>query len=89
MVGGRSVVESSVELRLRMTDKFGLVSFLDGGQVFPGSQLQWEDDFFWGAGLGLRYFTDFAPIRLDVAFPLNKRDQDDIFQVYVGIGQAF
>lgn len=89
MVGGRSVVENSVELRLRMTDKFGLVSFLDGGQVFSGSQLQWEDDFFWGAGLGLRYFTDFAPIRLDVAFPLNKRDKDDTFQVYISIGQAF
>lgn len=89
VVGGRSVVECSVELRLRMTKQLGLVTFLDGGQVFPGSQLQWEDDFFWGAGLGIRYFTDFAPIRLDVAFPLNKRDRDDTFQVYISIGQAF
>ena len=89
VVGGRSVVECSVELRVRMTKQLGLVTFLDGGQIFPGSQLQWEDDFFWGAGLGVRYFTDFAPIRLDVAFPLNKRDRDDTFQVYISIGQAF
>ncbi|MBM9536401.1 autotransporter assembly complex protein TamA [Desulfobulbus alkaliphilus] len=89
VIGGRSAVECSVELRLRMRKNFGLVGFLDGGQVFPGSQLQWEDDFFWGAGLGVRYFTDFAPIRLDVAIPLNKRDKDDSFQVYVSIGQAF
>jgi translocation and assembly module TamA len=89
VVGGRSIVESSMELRLRMENNFGLVAFLDGGQVFSQSRLQWEDDFFWGAGLGLRYFTDFAPIRLDVAFPLNRRDRDDAFQVYVSIGQAF
>ena len=89
VVGGRSLVETGIELRMRMAEKFGLVAFLDGGQVFNESRLQWEDDFFWGAGLGLRYFTDFAPIRLDLAFPLNRRDKDDAFQVYVSIGQAF
>jgi len=89
VVGGRSMVEHSLELRLRMKRNLGLIAFLDGGQVFEGSQLQWEDDFFWGAGLGLRYFTDFAPIRLDVAFPLNRRDKDSAFQIYIGIGQAF
>jgi translocation and assembly module TamA len=30
-----------------------------------------------------------GPIRLDVAFPINKRDVDDDFQFYVSIGQAF
>lgn len=89
VVGGRSMVEYSLELRLRMKSNLGLVAFLDGGQVFEESQLQWEDNFFWGAGLGLRYFIDFAPIRLDVAFPLNKRDKDSAFQIYVSIGQAF
>jgi translocation and assembly module TamA len=89
VVGGRSMVESSLELRLRLKNNFGLVAFLDGGQVFPESRLQWRDDFFWGAGLGVRYFMDFAPIRLDVAFPLNKRDKDSAFQVYISIGQAF
>lgn len=89
VVGGRSMVEYSLELRLRVKSNLGLVAFLDGGQVFEQSRLQWEDDFYWGAGLGLRYFTDFAPIRLDVAFPLNKRDRDSAFQIYVSIGQAF
>jgi len=89
VVGGRSMVDYSLELRLRMENNLGLVAFLDGGQVFKESRLQWQDDFFWGAGLGLRYFTDFAPIRLDVAFPLNKRGKDSTFQVYVSIGQAF
>lgn len=89
VVGGRSQVETSLELRLRMENNFGLVAFLDGGQIFTKSHLELKDDFFWGVGLGLHYYTDFAPIRLDVAFPLNRREKDDAFQVYVSIGQAF
>lgn len=89
VVGGRSIIETGLELRWRMQNNFGLVAFLDGGQVFTQSQLQLEDDFHWGAGLGLRYYTDFAPFRLDVGFPLNPRDEDDPFQIYISIGQAF
>ncbi|MCW7754893.1 autotransporter assembly complex protein TamA [Desulfobotulus sp. H1] len=89
VVGGRSMVETGLELRWRMKNNLGLVAFLDGGQVFTQSQLQLEDEFHWGAGLGLRYYTDFAPFRLDVAFPLNSRPNDDAFQLYISIGQAF
>lgn len=89
IIGGRSMVETSMEMRMRMQNNFGLVAFLDGGQVFSQTELQFRDDFLWGAGLGLRYYTDFAPIRLDVGFPLNRRDRDDAFQVYVSIGQAY
>ncbi|SDB40392.1 autotransporter secretion outer membrane protein TamA [Desulfonatronum thiosulfatophilum] len=89
IIGGRSMVETSMELRLRLKNNFGLVAFLDGGQVFSESELRFNEDFMWGAGLGARYYTDFAPIRLDVGFPLNRRDRDDAFQVYVSIGQAF
>jgi len=30
-----------------------------------------------------------GPIRVDVAFPLNPRSDDDVWALYVGIGQAF
>ncbi|MDC0002879.1 BamA/TamA family outer membrane protein [Porticoccaceae bacterium] len=44
----------------------------------------------WGAGLGLRYYTSFAPIRFDIGVPLNQRAEiDDSFQIYISIGQAF
>jgi translocation and assembly module TamA len=42
-----------------------------------------------GAGIGARYYTDFGPVRLDVGFPLNARDGDPPFGVYVSLGQAF
>jgi translocation and assembly module TamA len=89
VVGGKSMVEVGTELRLRLENNIGLVAFLDGGQVFSETELRFQDDFLWGAGLGLRYYLDFGPIRLDLAFPLNRRDKDSAFQVYVSIGQAY
>ena len=39
---------------------------------------------------GVRYFTGFGPLRLDVGFPLAGRKKiDKAFQVYFGIGQNF
>ena len=43
----------------------------------------------YGLGVGARYHLSFAPIRVDVAVPLNKREGDAAFQLYVSIGQAF
>jgi translocation and assembly module TamA len=89
-VGGKSFVEVSSELRLRITERFGIVPFLDGGRYYRGAEPDTDEDLFWGAGLGLRWFTGFGPLRIDVAVPLERReDQDDAFQVYASIGQAF
>jgi translocation and assembly module TamA len=43
----------------------------------------------YGAGVGLRYYTGFGPLRADIAVPLNKQEGDADFQVYISIGQAF
>ena len=48
-----------------------------------------EEDLRVGVGGGLRYFSPIGPIRLDVGVPVNRRDSDDAFQIYVSIGQAF
>ena len=88
-IGGRSVIEVSGELRVRATDEIGIVPFVDGGTVYEESYPDFSNTFRWAAGLGLRYFTGFGPLRLDVAFPINGRDSDDFFQFYVSFGQAF
>ena len=49
----------------------------DGGTVFDSSYPDFDETFRWAAGLGLRYFTGVGPLRLDFAFPLDKRDRDD------------
>ena len=87
--GGLSLGEVSGELRYRITDSFGIVAFLDGGRAFENEYPDFSKDLFWGAGLGLRYYTAIGPIRLDAAVPLNPRSNDEDFQIYVSIGQAF
>ena len=89
-IGGRSILELSAELRFKLTDRIGMVTFLDGGSAFASTFPDSSEDLQWAAGLGFRYFTPIGPLRLDVGFPLNRRkDIDDSFQIYVSIGQAF
>ena len=89
-LGGRSLLEVSCELRLKLGADFGLVTFIDGGSAFASSGPDFGDDVLWGTGLGFRYFTGIGPVRLDVGIPLDRREGiDDAFQVYVSLGQAF
>ena len=89
-VGGRSLVEASMELRWRFWDSFGLVPFVDAGNVYEEVYPSFDDGLFWGAGLGFRYYTRVGPIRLDIATPINPRDGvDDPVQFYISLGQAY
>lgn len=88
-IGGRGLSEISLEGRFRFSETWGGVLFVDGGNAYLDPSPEFSD-LFWGAGLGVRYFTSFAPLRLDIAVPLDRRDGvDDGFQVYVSLGQAF
>ena len=89
-IGGRSVLELSAELRFKLTDRMGMVTFLDGGSAFASTFPDSSENLQWAAGLGFRYFTPIGPLRLDIGFPLDRRTEiDDTFQIYVSIGQAF
>jgi translocation and assembly module TamA len=90
-VGGKTLTEFAVEARIPITafgSDFGIVPFLDGGsltnRVTPDFN-SWQ----FGAGLGLRYYSSFGPIRLDVGTPLNPREGDSRVAVAVSLGQAF
>ncbi|WP_443750176.1 BamA/TamA family outer membrane protein [Asticcacaulis solisilvae] len=85
--GGTSLVEASVEARYRMGD-LGIVPFIDMGQVYA-SDLPNLSDLRVGVGVGARLYTNFGPIRVDVATPLIRKANDPLVALYVGIGQAF
>jgi translocation and assembly module TamA len=89
LVGGRSLIEASAELRARVTDQIGIVPFVDVGAVNDDIVPDFSEDLRVGVGVGLRYHTVLGPIRLDVAVPLDPQPGDPDFALYVGIGQAF
>ncbi|GIL41814.1 autotransporter assembly complex protein TamA [Roseiterribacter gracilis] len=86
--GGLSSVEFGMEMRVKVTDTIGIVPFVDAGRAYPDS-FPTFNDLLPGAGIGARYYTPFGPVRFDIAVPLKKRSQDDAFQLYVSLGQAF
>ena len=88
-IGGRSLFEASGEVRVRVTDTIGVVAFVDAGAAFTSRFPDFDDELRIGAGPGIRYFSPIGPLRLDVGFPVNPRDSDDAFQLYISIGQAF
>jgi translocation and assembly module TamA len=87
-IGGRQIAELSVEARYQLSNRIGVVAFVDGAQVKRQSPVT-GDGWRGGAGLGVRHDTPIGPLRLDVAAPLDRRSGDEPFQIYLSIGQAF
>jgi len=90
-IGGRSLAEFSLEARIRLKTlggNFGVVPFFDGGSLTTSSLPSFKDWQF-GAGIGLRYYSSFGPIRIDVGTPLNRQKDDSRVAVTVSLGQAF
>ena len=90
-LGGRSLVEFSLEARIRtgfLGGNLGVVPFLDAGNVYTSSTPDFSG-LRYGAGLGVRYYSDFGPIRIDVGTPINPQPGDSRIAVYVSLGQAF
>jgi translocation and assembly module TamA len=90
-IGGRGLAEFAVEARVRLSafgGNFGLVPFFDGGTLTYSAR---PDFSHWrtAAGLGVRYYSLFGPIRIDVGVPLNRQKGDGPFAVTVSLGQAF
>ncbi len=88
-IGGRSLLEGSVEARIKITDTIGVVPFVDAGSAFASSYPDFKEPIRVAAGLGLRYYTAIGPIRLDVAAPLDRKKGEAPVAFYIGFGQAF
>ncbi len=86
-LGGRALTEFAIEARYRFGD-FGIVPFLDAGRVSESSAPS-VSGLRYGAGIGGRYYTNFGPLRVDIATPLDRRAGEAVIAVYISIGQAF
>lgn len=86
--GGLSLVEAAIEIRRDVWRSFQAVAFVDAGAI-GFQETPNFNNLRYGAGVGVRYMLPFGPIRADIAVPLDKREGDADFQLYVSIGQAF
>lgn len=97
--GGFFWLEGSFETRNQIWENIGSALFVDYGNVWNGVK-----DFRWNrvavaAGFGLRYYTSFAPFRVDFGFkvydpsdprPMSaKKIWDEVLQIHFGVGEAF
>lgn len=87
--GGLSVVEGAFEGRVRAFDHIQIAGFIDSGSVSSKTLPDFTGKYFTGVGGGVRYLSPVGPIRLDVAFPFDKRPTDADFQIFISLGQAF
>lgn len=99
-IGGNEllIVNSEARIPLPIKKNLSLVTFYDGGNVFPSIGVQ---DFSTSnmrntglgyannVGLGLRYATPVGPIRIDIGHNLNPSQGVQATNYFIGIGQAF
>ena len=90
-IGGRSLLEASIEARIKITETIGLVPFFDAGTAFASTLPDFDERIRKAVGLGLRYYTGIGPIRVDLAFPLDriKGYHERPVALYLSLGQAF
>jgi translocation and assembly module TamA len=88
-IGGTAITAAGVEFRQRFGQKWGAAVFVDGGQVSAKLDVLPSSAYI-GVGAGVRYYTPIGPIRVDFAVPTRRySSDDDKFEIYIGLGQAF
>lgn len=97
--GGFFLLEGSIETRNRLFGRFGSAFFIDYGNTWNSNKEFRFDGVAVAAGFGLRYYSDFAPFRIDFGLKVydpndrrpisQKQFWKDVLQFHIGIGEAF
>jgi outer membrane protein assembly factor BamA len=96
--GGTFLIEGTFEYRYRFLQSFGVVGFFDYGNTWVKYKDFNFNELALAAGIGLRYYTQVAPFRLDFGFKFyDPADKAYIFsknfldnvEFHFGIGEAF
>lgn len=82
VIGGAFLAAASVEFEQRIGDAYGAAVFIDGGNAFD----DFSDEFKLGAGVGVRWYSPVGPLRLDVAVPSDR--SEDNFRIHFSMGPA-
>lgn len=86
-IGGNSIFEGSLELRVPIVDPVRGVVFFEGGNVWEESfRLQFAN-LSYAAGVGIRVASPIGPIGFDVARPIFNSESS--WQFMINIGPTF
>jgi outer membrane protein assembly complex protein YaeT len=96
-VGGRALLEATLEWRVPVRGRFGIVGFVDAGNVWARRLAATTGGLRADGGLGLRVATPIGLVRADAAQQLNPvpgllvagQPETRHWRVHVSIGHAF
>ncbi len=75
VIGGRQVVTASIEYNHKVAGQWVAAGFIDAGNAFNDRL----DDVHVGAGFGARWLSPVGTVRLDFAWPVNRKDRSTEF----------
>jgi outer membrane protein insertion porin family len=93
-LGGNGLVIMNGEARVPIRGGFGLVGFMDIGNVFKSPSDIDLSELRAGVGFGIRYRSPIGPIRVDLGFKMRPRDfgeagRESVTALHISLGQAF
>jgi outer membrane protein insertion porin family len=86
-IGGNSILEGSIEPRIKVIDPVSIVIFWDYGNVWRRENKFDLKDIRFAAGSGVRVSTPIGPVGIDFARPVF--DEESKWQFHLNIGHAF
>jgi len=95
--GGNATLILNGELRIPLTRNFGLVGFLDAGNVYALVSNVRLSELRSAVGFGVRYRSPLGPLRIDLGFKLDRREfgaqriakKERLTAFHISMGQAF
>jgi outer membrane protein insertion porin family len=88
-VGGTSELLGNVEYIVPLPLNIRLAGFFDIGNVYGFGATFDPTDTREAAGVGVRWFSPFGPIRIDYGILLDRREGEDAGAVHFSVGSPF
>ena len=79
VIGGRGLLEASLEVDVAVAKAWSLALFADSGSAFDS-----QPDMHTGVGVGVRWYSPVGPLRFDIAHPLD--DPGRSLRLHISLG---